>query len=202
MHSSSSSTKVSTRNPVWNEQLILPFFSHHLLESECDDPENNLIYKNEELRGYMQIAFFDINRNKVGKSSQPIAQCEFPLQFFEPFKPIYLQIRLPLVNEDLENDLNFELEQLNIKKGTDAYYRMKKQMQLYTVEFDPVVYISINLQTASDLPLKSALLAADLLRKPPQLQADANGSQQPGMQREFLGESNKFIDPELQEYLG
>ena len=91
-----SQTKVNTRNPMWNEQLQLPFFVHHLVEEKCEDPANQLMYVNEQLAGYLHIAFYDENTHRVGAVNKPIAEVEFPLIYFEPFKPLNFQLKLPL----------------------------------------------------------------------------------------------------------
>jgi hypothetical protein len=57
--------------------------------------------QNGKLEGYLQIAFYDSNKKLKGVSNEkvePFSYYEFPLNFFEPFKPINLDFSLPLVD--------------------------------------------------------------------------------------------------------
>ena len=104
-----SSTVHGERYPSWNEQLIVPFLHDHLIPPENKRSfQDSLIQPNGELGGFMHISFYDSNKGKNGL----ISHTEFPLSYFEPFKPLNMQLKIPLEKTQLEKDIDFELDQL------------------------------------------------------------------------------------------
>ena len=60
----------------------------HIDPDHNADAENTLLIENDILVGYFFIAFFDDNKNGEGDNQKAISYFDFPLSYFEPFKPI------------------------------------------------------------------------------------------------------------------
>lgn len=96
LNSQASSTKQLTRNPVWNEQIVVPIHPQDL-EYEYDDrlsPEEDrealdaLIMQNGQFTGYIQVIFFDQNYSYKGDGQPALAVIEVPMSYLEPYKPV------------------------------------------------------------------------------------------------------------------
>jgi len=66
---------------------------------------------NGTLLGKFYIALFDENSTDYerGKAPVPFSFTEFPMNFFEPFKPINIQLKLPLAKSNLDQDIDLIL---------------------------------------------------------------------------------------------
>ena len=58
----------------------------------------------------MLVKFFDANQRGKSIAIDPISEILIPLDYFQPFKPINLEITLPKWDENLEDDINFDLK--------------------------------------------------------------------------------------------
>jgi len=76
--------------------------SEHLEEAYNQDNGKSMIIENGQFLGKFYIAFFDENKNTPGKTPEPFSYSEFPMSFFEPFKPINVQLKLPLAKTALD----------------------------------------------------------------------------------------------------
>ena len=201
LNSQASSTKVCDRNPVWNEQIAVPIYVHHLVKQP--GVEEPLVLEDGRLDGFCFLAFYDQNLQVHGRDLRPISYIEFPLSYFEPFKPINLQIKLPLQRVFLENDLNFELEQMNLgPPNGELYQRMRLGMLKHIPDFDPTVFLSLVFQAQRDLVITPSLPQRVTMSGPPLGSgrdfADADENARASLQNE----SNQFVDPEIKAELG
>ena len=68
------------------------------------------LFKNGIMRGYMFIKFFDENKRGQAYQMEPLSTFVIPLDYFHPFKPINLEIYLPLYDQRIQDDLDIDLK--------------------------------------------------------------------------------------------
>ena len=110
-----------------------------------------------ELRGDLKIAFFDNNkmfrqaRTLENPKLEPIGEVRFPLDYMQSFRPINLQLELPIKNQAVEDDLDIDYG-LSLNKEAlvnDPQMRERARLREYKkrlmVEYNPKVFLSLQI---------------------------------------------------------
>lgn len=125
-----------------------------------------LILVDGELRGRLRMSFFDNNslfregRQGLQRKLEAFSVVEFPLSFMEPFRPINMQLELPVVDHQTEDDLDIDhgltLDPMKLANDPKAreILRIREYKKRLLVDYHPQVFFSLQLQVDPKLLLK------------------------------------------------
>lgn len=126
--------------------------------------EDHLIIENGQFTGFMYIAFYD--ENKLTKNPTPFSIIEFPLSYFEPLKPIHMQFKLPMNKTEFDNYIDFELDFKDPKiRQSDQELEMRERKKRHTVDFHPIVFLTLQLQTKPKLFIQNQMAFNQIKKK-------------------------------------
>ena len=115
----------------------------------------------------LTIAFYDENQQESTQvaykqegrklaNPTPFSFFEIPLSYFKPFSPINLEVFLPVDTKDqLLKDLDAQQYLDASKSAIDPrlqdLIRLREQKQRYLPDFNPKVFLSLELMTSTDI---------------------------------------------------
>lgn len=100
-----------------------------------------------ELNGYVQLAIYDENQGYQGADQKPVSIVEFPLGYLKPFKPVNLRIKMPMMDQVLEDDLDMDIKDKNWRVSANAHqiYEQREFKKRHIHQSEPELYLSVQL---------------------------------------------------------